>query len=166
MDKQTQALAIPDVDQTLLSEIINSPRAHQKDIPIELIIDLRKKQLSTGQIAKLVGCSRPNIVQRLQKAAVDIELTYKFRKHRGEILANLQRRIIQSITPADLEKAGLRDKVISSGILFDKERLEEGKSTSIVFYADLIKAKQIVDQQIQDAEQLDNMSSNEGKAGI
>ena len=30
----------------------------------------------------------------------------------------------------DIEKASLRDKVIAAGVLFDKERLERGQSTS------------------------------------
>ena len=168
MPKQTQALAIPGVDQEESSYPILSQVIQQgpKDIPIELIIDLRRKHLSASQIAKIVGCSKPNVIQRLHKACIQLEATDRFRKNKGDVLANLQRRISNSITDADLEKAGLLAKATSFGILFDKQQLFEGKSTSIVFYADLIKAKQIVDQEIREAEVVDNMSSNEGKTGI
>ena len=44
-------------------------------------------------------------------------------------MAGLQEKVLASITASDLEKASLRDKVISVGVLFDKERLERGQST-------------------------------------
>ena len=37
--------------------------------------------------------------------------------------------VLASFVASDLEKASLRDKVISAGVLFDKERLERGQST-------------------------------------
>jgi len=162
MNKPNQDIVETDQSNLDFPPIINP----LKYIPIERIIELRKKHLSCAEIAKILGCSKPNIVQRLHKISEELDLTDHYVNNRSKILAFQQRRIIQSITDADLKKAGLRDKVISTGILFDKERLEEGKSTSIVFYADLIKAKQIVDQEIQEAEQIDNMSSNEAKTGI
>jgi len=150
MDKQTQALTVIDAETlSALSQVVNT---QPKYIPIELIIDLRKKHLSASQIAKIVGCSKPNIVQRLHRACLSLDLTDRYRKNRAEVLGNLQRRISQSITDADLTKAGLRDKVISMGVLYDKERLETGQSTQNIFYADMIKAKSQVDKEIQELE--------------
>lgn len=58
------------------------------------------------------------------------------------MLSRLQAQIIQSITPTDLTKANLRDKVTAAAILYDKERLEMGLSTQNIAYADMIKAQQ------------------------
>ena len=41
-------------------------------------------------------------------------------------------RLLSAISDTDIKKASLRDKVIAAGILFDKERLERGQSTSNV----------------------------------
>jgi hypothetical protein len=135
----------------------------QKNIPIERIIELRNKKLSPEEIGKILGCSGVNVLQRLKSLIYEVDLIEPFKKNRANIFAFHQNRIIHSISPADLEKAGLRDKVVAAGILYDKERLETGQSTSNIFYADLIKARQIVDREIQEAEVVDNMSDNEGK---
>lgn len=106
-------------------------------IPLAAIIELKEKNLSQTQIAKLLGCHPSNISQRLQ----DIEYTNKYISHRAKLLAHYQRLILQSISSTDVKKASLYHKVISMGILYDKERLEAGLSTSNIAYADMIKAK-------------------------
>jgi len=149
MDKQTQDVTelYPEITPSLIPNI----RAN-KNIPIEAIIELRQKNLTVNQIAKILGCDHSNIVRRLQSISNEIDLTHSYKKNRADILAFHQRRIIQSITPADLKKAGLRDKIISAGVLYDKERLETGQSTQNIFYADMIKAKSQVDKEIQELE--------------
>ena len=112
-----------------------------KYIPVEKIIELRKRHLSCSEIAKLLGCSKANIVQRIRKISNEIELTNHYINNRSTVFAFHQRKIMESITEADRKKAGLRDKVISVGVLFDKERLEEGKSTQNIAYADALKAR-------------------------
>ncbi len=109
-----------------------------KYIPIESIIELRQKNLSPQQIATLLGCTRSSIVQRLKS----IEISNHYVKNRAHVLAWYQSKIIQSITDADLQKANLRDKIISASILYDKERLETGQSTQILGYADALKARE------------------------
>jgi hypothetical protein len=54
----------------------------------------------------------------------------EFRDHRAEVLAGLQHRIIQSITSADIKKAPMGSRVLAAAQLYDKERLETGKTTS------------------------------------
>ena len=114
-----------------------------KYIPVEKIIELRKRHLSCSEIAKLLGCSKANIVQRIRKISNEIELTNHYINNRSTVFAFHQRKIMESITEADRKKAGLRDKVISVGVLFDKERLEEGKSTQNIAYADALKAQDL-----------------------
>ncbi len=106
-------------------------------IPIEAIIDLKSKNLANSQIAKLLNCNPSNITRRLQ----DVELTKQYVNHRPTVFAHIQRIILNSITDADIKKANLRDKIVSAGILYDKERLETGQSTQNIAYADALKAR-------------------------
>lgn len=118
-----------------------------KLIPIEAMIDLKRRGLSNTQIGELVGCHSSNVARRLANLDQSIDLTDKYIKHRPWILAYEANRIRQSITKADIEKAGLRDKIVSMGILHDKENLAGGLPTQIILYADQVKVrKQLADE--------------------
>jgi len=121
-----------------------------KYIPIERIIELRKKHLSCAEIAKVLGCSKANIIQRLHRISEELDLTDQYVKNRADVLAFQQRRIIHSITDADIKKAGLLEKIKSTTFLHNSERLELNKSTSNIFYADMIKAREQVKQDIEE----------------
>ncbi len=69
------------------------------------------------------------------------EITKQYVNHRPTVFAHIQRIILNSITDADIKKANLRDKIVSAGILYDKERLETGQSTQNIAYADALKAR-------------------------
>jgi hypothetical protein len=53
-----------------------------------------------------------------------------YKANRGDILAGIQERIIHTLTDADIKKASMLQRVTAAGILYDKERLERGQSTS------------------------------------
>jgi|GEM_PF-1828708 len=128
------------------------PTSYQP-IPIETLITLRKeKKLSYSQIAKVVGCSKANVIERLKPFLDDIDRLPAYLRHRSNIYALYSRRILQSLTDTDLQKANLRDKVLSAAILYDKERLERGQSTSNIAYVDMIKAKQSLSQELVELE--------------
>jgi len=133
-------LADPQTLPVTESQVPKFPRG-PKGIPLDYLISLRNKKLTHDQIANIVGTSRSNISQRLKEVEDQISWTTEFRANRAFLLSNLQHRIINSITPADIQKANLRDKIISAGILFDKERLEMGLSTSNIAYADMIEGR-------------------------
>ena len=115
-----------DTDQ-ILSEI--APQTN-KDIPIEDIIELRKKKLSIRQIAKILDCSFQNIAQRLQDTG--LEQLEGHKKHRADIIALKSAEILSSIDQDTIKKASLLQRLSGYGILYDKERLELDKATSIV----------------------------------
>ena len=118
-----------------------------KGIPLEAIIDYRRKNLSCSQIATLLHCHPSNISRRLKDADEEINLTNAFEKSRAFIFRNEQRKIIQSITPADRKKAGLLEKVKATTFLHNAERTDEGKPTNITGYVDMIKARQILNEE-------------------
>jgi len=103
-----------------------------KDIPLSVLIDYRRRGLTYRQIAKLVGCSHVNVIKRLEGYCQDIDTVESYKRNRADVLAVVQSKILHNITKSDITKCNLRDKVISMGVLYDKERLERGQSTDIV----------------------------------
>lgn len=106
-------------------------------IPIEAIIELRSKNLSYSQIGKILGCSRENVCLRLSRAGYKKEDLANFKKHRGDVLAFFQSKLLNSVTDEDIKKINVYQRVISAGVLYDKERLERGKSTENVDFRQL-----------------------------
>jgi len=129
----------PETDDLPESNLTRYPGS--KNIPIEAIIDYRKKNLSCSQIATLLKCCPSNISRRLKTVDEAIDLTNKYRDNRGFIFAYEQNKIRQSITAADRKKAGLLEKVKSISFFHNAERLESGKSTQNIAYLDMIKAR-------------------------
>ena len=127
-------------------------RSGPKGIPIEAILAYKAQGLTKKEIAERLGINPSTVTIRLRPYHQTLENTDNFKNYRATILAYWQQRILQSITPRDLEKANLRDKVISASILYDKERLESGKSTSNIAYIDMIKAKQQHEDRLNDLE--------------
>ena len=97
-------------------------------------INLRlNHNLSYNRIAKIQGVTTQAVHQRLKQFLPTTE-TELFKNNRADILANTQLKIITQIDSPRLKKAGLRDLVVSAGILYDKERLERGLSSQNVSY--------------------------------
>ena len=119
-----------------------------KPIPLADIIDLRNKGLTLEQIGKLVGCSHQNISYRLQPFMEEIEGLKSFKDNRADVLAAYQHRILNSLQATDLGKSSPYQKVGMFGILYDKERLERGQSTSNVAYADYSRTVSDMDKEI------------------
>jgi hypothetical protein len=101
-----------------------------------------KKAIETGiasgktvyAVAQALGRDSKTVKKYAKKAAGTIaeiqeELSLKF--------ATLANEVLDRVTLADIEKASLRDKVVSSGILLDKHRLINNQSimnTSVFFH--------------------------------
>lgn len=127
-----------------------------KYIPIEKIIELRKKHLSCEQIAKVLGCSKANIVQRLHRISDDLDLTDNYVKDRATVFAYHGRKIINSITESDIQKAGLLEKVKAVSFLHNAERLDRGQSTQNVIYAELHRIKDRIDEELKELDQYES----------
>lgn len=95
-------------------------------------IKQRLAGMSYRQIAAAQNVGRATVHQAvapiLAKLA-DPATVEMYRNKQAEILDGLAARTLASITDGDLEKAGLRDKVVATGILIDKSRLVSGAST-------------------------------------
>ena len=87
--------------------------------------------LSLRQIAKIQGVSHQAIYKQI-KPLLPTPATEEFKTKRADIFANAQLRLLSHIAESKLKKTGVRDLIVSAGILYDKERLERGLSTSNV----------------------------------
>ena len=88
-------------------------------------------ELSKTQIAEMVNTSLPNVCQTLSRYGIDLNNAEPYKKHRAEILAGLQDKILNEVKAEDIKSASLLQKVTTVGILYDKERLERNLSTDI-----------------------------------
>ena len=120
-----------------------------KGIPIESIIEYRRKGLTTREIAAILNCSHTNIVERLQTVSDEIDTLPDYKKHRADILAIRGRRVLNNITNEKLEKATAYQLTGMFGIINQHERLERGESTSNVGFADYTKKISDIDKEIE-----------------
>ena len=114
--------------RTALAKTSTKRSNEHKEIPLELLIVLRKKRIPIKAIARICKCSPSNVRKRLAGKLQDIQMIDEYKNNRADILAYQQRRILTNITDSNIAEADLKDKSISYGILYDKERIEMGKS--------------------------------------
>jgi hypothetical protein len=125
----------------LLKSLGHLPMARQKFSDAELIDVLHVVDGNVTHAAEALGVTRHAIVKRRDKLpegilAKDIDT---FRQKRADTLARVQQIMLQYITPEKLKKASLSQLVLAFGLMFDKERLEQGKPTEHVAHAHLSK---------------------------
>ena len=115
-----------------------------KPVPIETLIEYRKKGLTYQEIGNLVGRTKQTVQERLKPIIDDIDTIELHKKHRADILALQSRRILKSLTNDDIQKTPAGQRVMMYGILYDKERLERGESTANIasLHADIKAIKE------------------------
>lgn len=96
------------------------------------IIEIKTKHpdLSSVEIGKMVGCDHSNVIRTLQRYGIDKAETEDYKSHRADILAGIQVKLLKSITDEDIKGMPVGQRFMGYGILYDKERLERGQSTS------------------------------------
>ena len=118
------------------TEVTTAP----KGISLEKMLSLRAKGLSLEDIAGACGCSIANVSIRLKDHMEDIEALEDFKSSKGDTLALYQRKLLNSLNNADIQKASPYQRVGMFGILYDKERLERNQMTEIIGYMDYNRA--------------------------
>jgi patatin-like phospholipase/acyl hydrolase len=85
--------------------------------------------LYNNEISKIMGCNSRTVDRIVEKCGADRASLTKYKDNRADIMADLQRKIIEHINENDekIEKASIRDLSVLFGILYDKERIERGK---------------------------------------
>ncbi len=125
------------MEQAAIAETIaglpDTSQYQPKHIDIRLLQDLRKKNLSYSQIAKIAGCSKANVLFRLEGFQCEQEDIQTYKENEAEAFRGLRLRIVKTLTDEDIKKAGFRDRMVGLGILVDKELdLTQGRETTTV----------------------------------
>jgi hypothetical protein len=110
-----------------------------KNIPLQQLLELRAKGLSFNDIAKIVGCNKSNVHNRLKEYKEELEQLDSFKDNRADYFAITQAKLLNSIDESDIKRMAPASRITGAAILYDKERLERGKSTANVSYADMCR---------------------------
>lgn len=108
------------------------PRHGERAAPIRKL-HMRYPELSGGEIARHVGCSRQNVNQVL---AVFLDGHSEaglrdFQANKADVYHAIQRRALESVTRAKLQKSSAPSLVTAAVTLEDKARLIRGQAAGI-----------------------------------
>lgn len=115
----------------------NTLSYQSKNISIEDIIELRGKKLSYSQIGKVLGCSKQAIGGRLKKIGVNLERAEAYGKNKSAYLNYKQWMLLNSVDEAAVKEMHPYQRIVSASILYDKQRLEDNRSTANVSVRDM-----------------------------
>ena len=105
--------------------------------------------LTTREIGAICECTHSHVVQSLQRYEIDKQNVIHYKTNRADIFADLQHRLVQSITDDDIQKAPIGTRILAACQIYDKERLERGMSSENIqlIHADIAKIKGQVKQE-------------------
>ena len=108
----------------------HGPQPNRRKVNVAAALDLQLNHgLSYAQMAPILGVTPAAIHKRLKHLLPD-ESTKYYKDHRADIFSHVQLQLLSQVDARRLKKINIRDAVISTGILYDKERLERGQSTA------------------------------------
>jgi predicted DNA-binding protein YlxM (UPF0122 family) len=109
----------------------DAANARTRKIDLSKAIQLRVENgLSYQEIADYFNVNRASVHAALKKVGLTGERDTKvFIERRADILAATQQRVLEHLTEERLKKASVSELNMLFGTLYDKERLERGKST-------------------------------------
>lgn len=129
--------------KTTTKEVVKIRRPQHGSIT-ETVLTLATTTPNTqAEIAEIANTSTAHVTQILNRYGIDRNALDSYKKHRADILAGKQEQILNSITEDDIKGMPVGQRVMSYGILYDKERLERGESTANVdhIHADIAALK-------------------------
>jgi len=121
-------------------------------VDISSALDLKlNHNLSYKQIGQIQGVSAQAIHQRI-KDLLPTDSTELYKKHRSDIIANTQLKVIEAFNSLDEDETKdlvKRRGMVDFGILYDKERIERGLSTAnIDIHAEIAALKGVTAKQV------------------
>ena len=121
-----------DSTQDVETDTARAEYSKRKGIPLEDMLELRRKDLTLKQISVILGCSEANVHKRLKGFAPTQVKIDRYKRHRADLLALTQAQIHDSITPSVINESTLLQRATTLKIFNEAERLERGQSTSNV----------------------------------
>lgn len=101
-------------------------------VDVPLAVALRMKGLKFREIAKYFEMPEKVLFDAVKPYMKDDVCVELYEANRTSILQTIQARLMTGISVDKIEKASLKDIAISFGVLYDKERLQENRSTENV----------------------------------
>ena len=105
---------------------------------------LQYPELTTGEIARAVGCSAQNVSEVLKTflGHNTREHLADYQENQADIFESLACRLLESVTQDKLDKTKPMEAITGAAILIDKARLVRGQATSInaTVLIDLVRA--------------------------
>ena len=97
------------------------------------IIDLKTKNPNaTGtEIAKLAGADISYTLDVLKRYGLTKQNIEDYNKNKSDIWAGITSRILSSLSPEDIQKASLQQKITAAGIAFDKQQILTGGAREV-----------------------------------
>ena len=86
--------------------------------------------MSVREIAETAGVAKSTAQQYLAKLGINKTELSLYQEAQPDVLLDLAKRIGESIDDECIQKASLKDRIVSTGIVIDKFRLITGQSTS------------------------------------
>ena len=122
------------IDPEHLLDLVIPDDKDDKMQPIDLIqvLDLRLQGCTLAYIAETVGCTIGRLRGLLKRYDLVSKKVQSYKSHRADLFADLQRRILKSITDADLARTPVGSRLLALCHLYEKERLERDLSTDNV----------------------------------
>lgn len=112
------------------------PRQSQSKLDVAKALKLRVQGNTCEEIGKIFGVTRQAVAQALTKfepfvAGLESGTLTAYSEERANLFNAAELGLTASLLdPEAIQKASLRDRAVSFGIIYDKGRLERGQSTS------------------------------------
>lgn len=100
-----------------------------KGIPIETLIEYRKKGLSLTEIATLTGITKQTVSERLKD--IDLEGLEIYNNHKDKVFEHKQREIANSLTGSKINNMSALQAITGMAILQDKIMVMRGQANNI-----------------------------------
>ena len=122
-------------NESLLDVIVQDRDKDKGKEPIDLLkaLDLRSQGCSLAVICQTCRTTTGKLRGLFKRYDTAHNKVLSYKGYRADILADMQRRILKSITDTDIKHATLGARLKALCQLYDKERLERDLSTANVF---------------------------------
>lgn len=153
---QGEIKALQVIDQENLFDLVIQDREKDRGKePVDLLkaLDLRLQGYTLTAICKECAITPGRLRGLFKRYDLAFGKVVSYRGHRADVLADMQRRILASISDADIKKTPVGTRLLALCQLYDKERLERDLSTANIFniHDDIAAIKAVMPKKVRPA---------------
>jgi len=120
------------VDNSERTQLTEKPIRRRENLTNARLLKSIARGESQAEIARKYNVTRQAVNKRFARLShlLDPQTAAHFEQHEQTVLSNVKAALVSEIVnPAKLKKLNSRDAAISYGVIYDKLRLSQGKST-------------------------------------